>query len=134
MITRQTTNANLQSIQQPLVNFYYEDSDEENMTEVFKLPTLDKNTHKEWFEKVFSKIRKDQLASYVSLRLYIQKLGKTEIQYEEEKNPIFNVANIYDHAHADYHKSKAYRLEDEKATRLHEAIVVCFIRTDGRII
>ena len=123
MITRQTTNANLQLINQPLVTLYYDDSDEENMTDVFKLPTLDKNSQKEWLEKVFSKIRKDQLASYVSLRIWIEKLGKTEIEWENEKNTIFNVANIYDHAHADYHKSKATRLKDEKATRLHEAMV-----------
>ena len=72
MITRQTTNATLLLLNQPLVKYYYEDSDEE-MTEVFKLPILDKMTHKEWFEKVFSKIRHDKLASYVSQRLYISK-------------------------------------------------------------
>ena len=122
MITRQTTNATLLLLNQPLVKYYYEDSDEE-MTEVFKLPILDKMTHKEWFEKVFSKIRHDKLASYVSQRLYIGKLGKTEIEWEQDKNPVFNADNIYDHAHVDYHKSKAARLKDEKATRLHEAMV-----------
>ena len=127
MITRQTTNANLQLINQPLVTtLYYDDSDEENMTDVFKLPTLDKNSQKEWVEKVFSKIRKDQLASYVSLRLWMDKLGKTELQWEEDKNPVYNVANIYDHAHADYQRSKAAKLKDDKATRLHEAMVNSF--------
>ena len=41
MITRQTTDATLLLLNQPLVKYYYEDSDEE-MTEVFKLPILDK--------------------------------------------------------------------------------------------
>ena len=123
MITRQTTRNNKQLINEPLVSFYDSDEDVHIMENSFKLPILDKETIKEWLEKVFSKIRKDQLASYVSLRIWMEKLGKSEIEWENEKNPIFNVANIYDHAHADYHRSKATRLKDEKATRLHEAMV-----------
>ena len=96
------------------------------MENIFKLPTLEKKTKKGWDEKVFSKIRKDQLASYISLRIWMEKLGKTEIEWENDKNPIFDIANIYDHAHSDYQKSKAAKLKDDKATRLHEAMVNSF--------
>ena len=75
---------------------------------------------------MFSKIRKEELATYVLLRIWMEKLGKTEVQWEEAKNPIYNIANIYGHAHADYQRSKAARLKDEKATRLHEAMINSF--------
>ena len=116
MITRQNTKNNIILINEPLVSFDDSDEDVQIMETTFKLPTLNKETVKEWFEKVFSKIRHDTLASYVSQRLYIGKLGKTEIEWEQDKNPVFNANNIYDHAHVDYHKSKAARLKDEKAT------------------
>ena len=123
MITRQTTNATLLLLNQPLINYYDSDEDINIMEISFKLPILAKETIKEWLEKVFSKLRQEKLASYVSQRLYVGKLGKTEIEFEQDKNPIFNVANIYDHAHADYHKSKAARFKDEKQSRLHEAMI-----------
>ena len=67
MITRQTTRNNIQLINEPLVTYYDSDDDLHIMENLFKLPTLDKKSKKEWDEKVFSKIRKDQLASYVWL-------------------------------------------------------------------
>ena len=51
--------------------------------------------------KRLSKIRKDELASNISLWIWMEKLGKTEDQWHASKNPVFDIANIYDHAHAD---------------------------------
>ena len=49
MITRQTTKANQQLIEEPLVttNYYDSDNDLVIMTEVFKLPTLDRKSKKD---------------------------------------------------------------------------------------
>ena len=89
MIPRQTTKANQQLIEEPLVTIVeplVTDSDDDLviMTEVFKLPTLDRKTKKDWEEKILSKIRKDELASYVSLRIWMEKIGKNEDQCSKE--------------------------------------------------
>ena len=50
------------------------------------------------------------------------------------KNPIFDVANIYDHTNPDCQKSKAAKLKDEKATRLHDAMINSFSTEDLKIV
>ena len=72
MITRQTTRNNIQLIKEPLVTYYESDDDLNIMENLFKLPTLEKKSKKEWEEKVLSKISKDELASYVSLRIWME--------------------------------------------------------------
>ena len=62
------------------------------------------------------------------------KLRKTEIQWETSKNPVYDPAHIYEHAHPDYQRSKAAKLKDEKATRLHEAMVNSFTSDDLKIV
>ena len=56
----------------------------------------------------------------------MDKIGKAEIQWHDAKNPVFDVANIYDHAHADYQKSKAAKIKDKKASSLHNIMLNSF--------
>ena len=60
----------------------------------------------------------------------MDKIGKTENQWHDSKNPVFDIAHIYDHAHADYQKSKAAKIKDEKASSLRNIMLNSFTSED----
>ena len=101
-------------------------------TPTITLPSLSQDTVKTWLEAVISQIDSNKLASYVEEKVYTQlKYGvaKSPQQWAADKNPVFNIQNIYETG-PDKNKHSQCRAMDAIFSSLHAAIVTSITADD----